>query len=256
MYGVLLNPYHPLARGLVGCWLFNEGGGNIVYDLSGHGNHGTLGGGTASYCPAWTVGEFGSALSFDGDDDYIEMFNTDTLLENKTAGTILVWVKNPGLNSNHRGIAGWRSMHEFYILHLENSDNLEMRIRTEDGYWDLNYSFAGYYSALTQIVFVRDGNIAKVYFNGDEVASRSDISGDWINPGNFKVAHSGYPHFDGKIEFVCFWERGLSPEEILQSYTDPFCMFYHLLEAELLYAAAPSTGIVPQAMHHYRMLRA
>jgi len=44
MYGVLLNPYHPLARGLVGCWLFNEGGGNSVFDLSGYGNHGMLGG--------------------------------------------------------------------------------------------------------------------------------------------------------------------------------------------------------------------
>jgi len=255
MYGVLLNPYHPLSRGLIGCWLFNEGGGNIVYDLSGYGNHGTLGGGTAGYCPAWTAGKSGSVLSFDGNDDYIEMPNTDTLLKNKTEGTILIWVRNPGQSSNHRGIAGWRSTHNFYILHLKNSDDLEMRIRTEDGVWDLKPSFAGYYDTLTQIVFTRNDNVAKVYFNADEVASRSDISGAWLWPGNFRVAHSNYPYFDGKIEFVFFWERGLSSEEIVQSYTDPFCMFCHPLEAELLYAAPPAYGIVPQAMHHYRMLR-
>ena len=32
---------HPLARGLVACWLLNEGGGSKVYDLSGNGHTGT-----------------------------------------------------------------------------------------------------------------------------------------------------------------------------------------------------------------------
>jgi len=33
---------HPLARGLVGYWLMNEGSGNKVFDLSGNGNTGTF----------------------------------------------------------------------------------------------------------------------------------------------------------------------------------------------------------------------
>ena len=40
--GARLIPGHPLANGLVGCWLMNEGSGNKVYDLSGNGNSGTL----------------------------------------------------------------------------------------------------------------------------------------------------------------------------------------------------------------------
>ena len=40
--GVRLNTSHPLARGLVGCLLMNEGGGNKAFDLSGNGKHGTL----------------------------------------------------------------------------------------------------------------------------------------------------------------------------------------------------------------------
>jgi len=32
-YGSRIDPTHPLAQGLVGCWLFNEGGGNKVFDL-------------------------------------------------------------------------------------------------------------------------------------------------------------------------------------------------------------------------------
>lgn len=32
-YGVKLNRQHPLAQGLVGCWLMNEGGGGTAFDL-------------------------------------------------------------------------------------------------------------------------------------------------------------------------------------------------------------------------------
>lgn len=38
--GARINFAHPLARGLVGCWLFNEGGGSRVFDLSGRNNQG------------------------------------------------------------------------------------------------------------------------------------------------------------------------------------------------------------------------
>ena len=45
--GARLDPGHPLSRGVVGYWLFNEGVGGRVNDLSGNGNtgvwHGTLG---------------------------------------------------------------------------------------------------------------------------------------------------------------------------------------------------------------------
>ena len=43
----------PLARGLVGYWLMNEGVGNKVYDLSGNGRTGTISG------ALWTAGKFG-----------------------------------------------------------------------------------------------------------------------------------------------------------------------------------------------------
>ena len=40
--GIQLNRQHPLARGLVGCWLVNEGTGDKVFDYSGNGNNGIL----------------------------------------------------------------------------------------------------------------------------------------------------------------------------------------------------------------------
>ena len=60
----LLRQGHPLSKGLVGCWLFNERGGDSVYDASGQGNTGTL----TDMDPAtdWVVSEKGSALDFSG----------------------------------------------------------------------------------------------------------------------------------------------------------------------------------------------
>ena len=37
-----------IEEGLVGYWNFNEGSGNIVYDISGNGNHGVINGATYS----------------------------------------------------------------------------------------------------------------------------------------------------------------------------------------------------------------
>jgi len=65
--GIRLNKSHPLARGLVGCWLFNEGSGGQVYDLSGNGGDGTITG------AVWSAGKFGSALDFDGGTDVISV---------------------------------------------------------------------------------------------------------------------------------------------------------------------------------------
>jgi len=46
---------------------FGEGKGNIAYDSSPHGNHGTIHG------ASWVRGHTGSALSFDGVDDYVSV---------------------------------------------------------------------------------------------------------------------------------------------------------------------------------------
>lgn len=65
-----INPLSPQARGLVGCWSLNDGAGTIARDLVS-GNHGTLTNG-----PAWSVGQNGKALNFDGTNDYIQLPNT------------------------------------------------------------------------------------------------------------------------------------------------------------------------------------
>ena len=56
---------------LVGWWKFDDGSGTIAVDSSGYGNHGRLEGDTKR-----VAGRIGSALDFDGTDDYVDCGNS------------------------------------------------------------------------------------------------------------------------------------------------------------------------------------
>jgi hypothetical protein len=58
----------------VGIWLFDEGKSDVAGDASGKGNDGTL-----KNEPQWVDGKFGKALEFDGQDDSIEIPDSDSL---------------------------------------------------------------------------------------------------------------------------------------------------------------------------------
>jgi len=58
-------PIFPQDNGLVAWYPFDDRSGAVLRDRSGKGNHGTL------YGPTWVAGQRGSALSFDGINDYL-----------------------------------------------------------------------------------------------------------------------------------------------------------------------------------------
>jgi hypothetical protein len=70
---------------VVGYWPFDEGSGTTVGDASGHGNDGTV------YGPTWVPGISGSALDFDGVDDYVEVPDAHSL--SGSTVTIDFWIK-------------------------------------------------------------------------------------------------------------------------------------------------------------------
>jgi len=86
------DPASCMDYGLAGYWDMDEGKGGIANDKSGNGNTGKLGNGTASAQPKWTQGKEGSALQFDGKNDYVDCGN-DASLNITDAITIEAWVK-------------------------------------------------------------------------------------------------------------------------------------------------------------------
>ena len=80
----------PPGTGLLVAYSFDEGAGTIAHDASGNGNNGTLVNG-----PTWVAGRHGSALSFNGVNNYI---NVDELSSTSKTYTFEFWVKRQNQN--------------------------------------------------------------------------------------------------------------------------------------------------------------
>jgi hypothetical protein len=76
--GVQINCGHPLAKGLIGCWLFNEGAGFTAIDLAQL-NHGILTNMAGTTSSGWGVSLEGVGVVTDGNNDYIDAGNLPSL---------------------------------------------------------------------------------------------------------------------------------------------------------------------------------
>jgi hypothetical protein len=74
---------------LVAWWKFDEGTGTVAYDSVGH-NDGTLHGN-----PQWVTGQVGGALDCDGNGDYVQVPDNDSLTPSKEI-TIAYWLYSRG----------------------------------------------------------------------------------------------------------------------------------------------------------------
>lgn len=85
---------HPINRLLVGCWLFNEGAGVNVFDLSRKGATGVMTNMGGSSTSGWTAHRFGKGLAFDGTNDYVTMGNLPQFDFNRTDPfSVSCWVR-------------------------------------------------------------------------------------------------------------------------------------------------------------------
>ena len=74
-------------------WKFNEGSGNYAYDSSGNGNTGSLVLAGSATSSAWVSGVYGSALQFDGSDDYVSVGSGTSMDVVTAAYSISFWAK-------------------------------------------------------------------------------------------------------------------------------------------------------------------
>ncbi|UCE49956.1 MAG: hypothetical protein JSW47_07325, partial [Phycisphaerales bacterium] len=84
--GIQLNRTHPLAKALIGCWLFNEGSGDRVSDLSGNRRTGTLVNGAS-----WTAGLRGSVVDCDSAGSEYTDLGSGAFVEGLPAVSVSMW---------------------------------------------------------------------------------------------------------------------------------------------------------------------
>ena len=218
--GFQINWSHPLARGLVGCWLFNEGGGNKVYDLAKN-NHGTL-----INRPLWWTGRNGYALKFDGVNDYVDA-GSGASLNITDAITVSAWIKP---FSTHDGgviektIGG--TVNKQYLMFVSGSELLNFRVMKAAGIYDARSASYPPLNTWTHIVGRYDGSEVSVWVNGIKqittVAAAAPIDSGSGATLIGMLGSSIYP-FNGLIDEVRVYNRALSSSEIKQLYQDPYC---------------------------------
>ena len=203
----------PIENGLVAWWSMDEGTGTTIADQSINSNTGTFG--TSPADPTWTNGKFGKALSFDGDDDYVNC-GSESSLDLTSEFTLETWVKTPdATKANYVVLATkgvWRYMigynvNDNFIAYVNNSDSLSSTWGSaKDNEWQ---HLLWTHSASEDKIYI-DGVLNKMGDLPDPVSDPSSI----LTIGGHTTSYS----FDGDIDEVRIYNRALSSREISEHY--------------------------------------
>jgi hypothetical protein len=224
--GIQLNHSHPMAKDLVGCWIFNEGNGERVWDLSGYANHGTMQNMEAT--TDWVAGTKGWALNFDGSNESIQCGTQDSLDITGNALTIFAELNTTNISTQQIIFFKGEFQAGGYYSQLFNSN---LRLTTnQSGVGQETVSSANPFSADTwvTVVMTRNGSSARIFVDGIETGYDSQAS--HLNPDSSSdVAKIGEYntnlYFSGKISHVMIWKRAMTEGEILLLHRNPFVMF-------------------------------
>ncbi|MCH8219139.1 MAG: hypothetical protein IH892_20455, partial [Planctomycetes bacterium] len=193
---------------LIAWWTFNEGKGTLAADSSKNGRDATVNGNAQ-----WVPGQYGSALEFDGTDDYVGI--QESLFTNLGQFTIACWLAGDLSGASRTGLVGQNDCIEYGFI----SSNT-IQIWTPGG-GSLNVAWP--YSDLDwhHIVAVGDGSALTVYIDGEQAGTGGSSTSSYgsstfnVNIGGGGVYDGSGNWFTGMIDDVGLFSRGLSAEEVL-----------------------------------------
>jgi hypothetical protein len=217
----------PLSKGLVAYWKFDEGRGTTAIDATGHGSNGTITG-----CE-WVPGISGTGLSFNGNDDYVEVADNPRL-HLTDALTISVWFKNTGTSRHWARLLskGWfRREVPFvaYALYLDDGPegNQKYRLHVNQGKDKENGLLSNSVDGLNQwhhIAAVFDSANSKmmIYVDGvKETEAPTPHPGIAATTGYLRIGDDVHTHekIKGVIDEVRLYNRPLTDAEIKAIFT-------------------------------------
>ncbi|NQV32357.1 MAG: hypothetical protein HQ515_06660, partial [Phycisphaeraceae bacterium] len=206
---------------LVGYWQFDEGAGNVATDKSGNGNDGMLLGG-----PTWGAGAIGSALSFDGSDDIVDIPDAASL-DLAEALTLAAWVNLSDLSTfyfiTHKGPSGTAGDNypgNFEFRTEANTGILQLMHQTGEGQTLATYTSdspvtAGQWQHVAATLVA--GGQVNFYIDGVPAgtAGQTETFGV-LNDISVKIGGrtDGYSFWNGSIDDVQIYDHALTAEEI------------------------------------------
>jgi len=208
-------------QNMVALWVFDEGSGDTAGDSSGNGNDGELMEGTE-----WVNGVFGTALRFDGVDDYVEVAHSDSL-DITEAITIVAWAKYEAIPDHEqllldKGPVGGGS--QYYLAYQPNEDAYFLNFDGEIG-WHAGDNFNSPPMTDTEwhhvvTTFDTTTGTIKVYLDGvcdehttDDVLASKDPDHLVIGAARFLQTNAAY-YFNGIIDELAIFNVALTEDEI------------------------------------------
>jgi hypothetical protein len=188
---------------------------SLVYDFSGLGNNGTI------YGAVYTTGKYGSALSFDGVDDYVSVVDSASL-HTTEALTVEVWVK-PATIASGTGTIFYYGDSSLIGGYAFNQVNDKLIGYFYDSAWrdtgisSTNLVAGNWY----HVVMTYDKINLKLYVNGvleQQPAYTTSINNPAGAYAQIGGASAIYQLFNGTIDEVRIYNRALTANEILLSY--------------------------------------
>ena len=192
--GVLVFSMGDKGAAPIAQWKFDEGSGNYAYDSSGNGNTGSLSLGGSATSSAWVSGVYGTALSFDGTDDYVSVSNSITM----ATGSLSFWAK-PNTTTQK-------------LIELSASDyvSLASGIVTVAGFG-------------TEVVYV-DGRQTTVFpdTNWHHIAIVSSVA---ITANTVNLGKNGATYYAGLLDDVRIYNYARTANQIKRDYNEGKAMY-------------------------------
>ncbi len=210
---------HPLARGLVGYWLHNEGSGLVTNDLSGNGNYGAITG------PTWAAG----GLRFDGTGDVVTMALPPTLVANSPV-TVIISAKQTTSDLeaiiNIQAAAGDPGQILLCYLTGGNQCRTSQAVtpgRDQASVTTINTNVWNQYTLTHPGTDTRgDIYVNGVLANGTPI---SVLSAFGANEFTIGAGLNATFDFTGDIEYCYVYDHVLLAGEILRLFRDPYILF-------------------------------
>jgi len=211
--------YSPVdtTQDLIGYWKLDENSGSQTFDSSAGGNTGEL------QEAVWADGKFGSALSFNGQDAYVDFGNIAFELTNSLS--ISLWVN---LNNHdeyyQRLFHAGQYAHPFFIRMKGNKINAALRTTSDTrGLLSTTTITTGQWH---HVAITYDNEQYRLYINGQQESS-SILSGN-LSVQNENVMLGICPNsyvdaLDGSLDEIRVYKKALTAEEVqaLFTYTGP-----------------------------------
>ncbi len=189
LYGIDSLPPDPSQGTIYAKWLFDEGSGSIIKDSSTYGNDGTLTNMDTDTC--WVEHSTGTALQFDGDDDYVNVPGSSSISISDNIA-IDLWLKFHTLGENEyyfdNGLfylflrGAWAGNRIYFLCRIAEAEspgisswNYKAGVRTES-----EVTTETWY----HIVGMRQGDTMKIFLDGALESELDCLSGYTVDTSN------------------------------------------------------------------------